>query len=38
MKPRCLSLFAGIGYRMLGNAVCVPVVEWIARRLKEALV
>lgn len=23
-------------YRMLGNAVCVPVVEWIARRLKEA--
>lgn len=23
-------------YRMMGNAVCVPVVEWIAGRLKEA--
>lgn len=24
-------------YRMMGNAVSVPVAEWIARRLKEAL-
>lgn len=24
-------------YRMMGNAVTVPVAEWIARRLKEAL-
>ena len=23
-------------YRMLGNAVCVPVAEWIGRRLMEA--
>jgi DNA (cytosine-5)-methyltransferase 1 len=22
-------------YRMLGNAVCVPTVEWIARRIME---
>jgi len=37
------SLFSGIGgfdlalerarYRMLGNAVAVPVAEWIARRI-----
>jgi len=24
-------------YRMMGNAVSVPVAEWIAHRLKEAL-
>ena len=24
-------------YRMLGNAVCVPVAEWIGRRIVESL-
>jgi DNA (cytosine-5)-methyltransferase 1 len=31
-----LGLSDSAKYRMLGNAVCVPVVEWLAARLAEA--